>query len=85
MVVLSSYLGYHPVLKRKVEIGNSGIFRPEVLLPMGFPADMNVIAWGLGLERPTMIQYNIPNIKELFGPGVSIRKLRENGICCLSK
>ena len=26
--------GYHPILKRKVEIGNSGVFRPEMLLPM---------------------------------------------------
>ena len=26
--------GYHPLLKKKVEIGNSGIFRPEMLLPM---------------------------------------------------
>jgi phenylalanyl-tRNA synthetase alpha chain len=46
---------------------------------------MNVIAWGLGLERPTMIQYNISSIKELFGTGVSIEKLKENGICLLAK
>lgn len=26
--------GFHPLLKRKVEIGNSGVFRPEMLLPM---------------------------------------------------
>jgi hypothetical protein len=26
--------GYHPILKKKVEIGNSGIFRPEMLRPM---------------------------------------------------
>ena len=76
-------LGYHPDLKRKVEIGNSGIFRPEMLRPMGFPEDVSVIAWGLGLERPTMIQYGIPNIKELFGPSVDLRKLRDNAICCI--
>ena len=28
--------GYHPILKKKVEIGNSGIFRPEMLKPMVF-------------------------------------------------
>ena len=28
--------GYHPILKKKVEIGNSGIFRPEMLAPMVF-------------------------------------------------
>jgi len=47
--------GYHPILKRHVEIGNSGVFRPEMLIPLGLPKDVNVIAWGLGLERPTMI------------------------------
>ena len=54
--------GYHPILKKRVEIGNSGIFRPEMLIPMvnffyqkGLPKDVNVIAWGLSLERPTMI------------------------------
>lgn len=26
--------GFHPILKRKVEIGNSGIFRPEMLRPL---------------------------------------------------
>jgi len=46
---------YHPMLKKWIEIGNSGIFRPEMLRPMGFPADVSVIAWGLSLERPTMI------------------------------
>ena len=42
---------YHPGLKKWVEIGNSGIFRPEMLLPMGLPEDVSVIAWGLSLER----------------------------------
>lgn len=42
---------YHEGLKKWVEIGNSGIFRPEMLLPMGLPEDVNVIAWGLSLER----------------------------------
>lgn len=41
--------GVHPILKRKVEIGNSGIFRPEMIRPMGFPEDVSVIAWGLSL------------------------------------
>jgi phenylalanyl-tRNA synthetase alpha chain len=27
------------------------MFRPEMLQPMGLPEDVNVIAWGLGLER----------------------------------
>ncbi len=59
--------GYHPELKKWTEIGNSGMFRPEMLLPMGLPPDVRVIAWGLSLERPTMIKYRIENIRDLFG------------------
>lgn len=29
--------------------------------------DVRVIAWGLSLERPTMIKYRIENIRDLFG------------------
>lgn len=36
-----------------MEIGNSGMFRPEMLRPMGLPEDVQVIAWGLSLERVT--------------------------------
>jgi len=42
---------YHTGLRRWIEVGNSGIFRPEMLLPMGLPDDVHVIAWGLSLER----------------------------------
>ncbi len=42
---------YHETLKKWVEVGNSGMFRPEMLQPMGLPADVSVIAWGLSLER----------------------------------
>jgi phenylalanyl-tRNA synthetase alpha chain len=58
---------YHPTLKRTVEIGNSGIFRPEMLGPMGLPENVRVIAWGLALERPVMIKYGVQNIRDLFG------------------
>jgi phenylalanyl-tRNA synthetase alpha chain len=50
---------------------------------MGFPEDVSVIAWGLGLERPTMIQFDISNIKELLGPFVSFRKIKDSAIFCL--
>uniref|UniRef100_A0A8I5UQ62 Phenylalanine--tRNA ligase alpha subunit n=1 Tax=Pongo abelii TaxID=9601 RepID=A0A8I5UQ62_PONAB len=42
---------YHQGLKKWVEVGNSGVFRPEMLLPMGLPENVSVIAWGLSLER----------------------------------
>ena len=44
-------------LKKWVEVGNSGVFRPEMLLPMGLPEDVSVIAWGLSLERS--VQYAV--------------------------
>jgi phenylalanyl-tRNA synthetase alpha chain len=36
---------------------DSKVFRPEMLRPMGLPEDVGCIAWGLSLERPTMIKY----------------------------
>ena len=35
--------------------------------PQGLPEDVRVIAWGLSLERPTMIKYGIDNIRDLVG------------------
>ena len=72
--------GYHPALKRWVEIGNSGVFRPEMLRPMCLPEDVNVIAWGLSLERPTMIHYNLSNIRDLFGHKVALSSTKHNKI-----
>jgi len=63
---------FHPMLDKWVEVGNSGMFRPEMLEPMGFPKDVRVHGWGIGLERPTMIRYGINNIRTLVGHKVSI-------------
>ena len=76
---------YHQGLKKWVEIGNSGLFRPEMLLPMGLPPDVNVAGFGLSLERPTMIRYGISNIRELFGPKVNLEMIYKNPICRLDK
>ena len=42
---------YSDELGKWMEVGNSGMFRPEMLRPMGLPEDVSVIAWGLSLER----------------------------------
>jgi phenylalanyl-tRNA synthetase alpha chain len=68
--------GYHPGLGKIVEIGNSGIFRPEMLRPMGLPDNVRVIAWGLGLDRMTMIKYGMHNIRDLFGHQVDVQQTR---------
>ena len=74
---------YHPGLGKWVEVGNSGVFRPEMLLPMGMPEDVSVIAWGLSLERPTMILYGIDNIRDLFGHKVDLNMIQSNPVCRL--
>ena len=35
---------FHPGLNKWVEIGNSGMFRPEMLLPMGLPGNHGQIS-----------------------------------------
>ena len=51
-----------------------------MLRPMGLPEDVNVIAWGLSLERPTMIHYNLKNIRDLFGHKVQLTSTKTNKI-----
>ena len=74
---------YSEDLDKWMEVGNSGMFRPEMLRPMGLPEGVNVIAWGLSLERPTMILYGIDNIRDLFGHRVSLATVRRNPVCRL--
>ena len=76
---------YHPGLRKTVEIGNSGMFRPEMLEPMGLPKDMRVFGWGLSLERPTMIKYGVSNIRELLGHKVDLGFVRRNAAVRLEK
>lgn len=77
--------GYHEGLAKWVEIGNSGMFRPEMLLSMGLPEDMRVYGWGLSLERPTMIKYGVNNIRELLGHKVDLDFIESNPAVRLDK
>ena len=52
-----------------------------MLRPMGLPKDVNVLGFGLSLERPTMIYYNVANIRDLFGHKVEISKTKSNKVC----
>ncbi|RDA83770.1 hypothetical protein CP532_5192 [Ophiocordyceps camponoti-leonardi (nom. inval.)] len=76
---------YHAGLKKLVEIGNSGMFRPEMLEAMGLPREMRVFGWGLSLERPTMIKYGISNIRELLGHKVDLSFIERNPAVRLEK
>ncbi len=55
----------HPVKKEWVELGGSGIFRPEVVKPLLGEA-VPVLAWGLGMERTIMEYYNITDIRDVY-------------------
>ncbi|KAI4156308.1 MAG: hypothetical protein LQ340_000363 [Diploschistes diacapsis] len=77
--------GYHAGFKKWVEIGNSGMFRPEMLEPMGLPPDLRVYGWGLSLERPTMIKYKVNNIRELLGHKVDLGFVESNAAVRLEK
>ncbi|ELA41573.1 phenylalanine-tRNA ligase, alpha subunit [Vittaforma corneae ATCC 50505] len=70
--------GYHEGLRRWIEIGNSGVFRPEMLRPMGYDENVSVIAWGLSLERPAMIKYGLNNIRDLVGHRVDINFIKKS-------
>ncbi|KAF7877547.1 hypothetical protein EAF04_001222 [Stromatinia cepivora] len=76
---------YHKGLGKLVEIGNSGMFRPEMLEAMGLPKDMKVFGWGLSLERPTMIKYKVNNIRELLGHKVDLGFIERNPAVRLDK
>jgi len=69
---------FHPHLGKWVEIGNSGMFRPEMLEPMGLPKGIRAHGWGLSLERPTMIRYGISNIRTLVGHKVNVEAVEKS-------
>ncbi|MDD5163075.1 MAG: phenylalanine--tRNA ligase subunit alpha [Candidatus ainarchaeum sp.] len=47
-----------------IELGGSGIFRPELTLPLGIKQP--VLAWGLGIDRLAMVKLGIKDIRQLF-------------------
>ncbi len=60
-----------------VEMGGSGMFRPEVTRPLG--CDEPVLAWGLGMERLAMFRYNLSSIGELYK--ARLGWLKETPLC----
>ncbi len=59
---------YFPKLKKWVEIVGAGMFRPEVLKPLGIK--YNVAAWGFGLSRLAMLKLEIDDIRYLFAKDI---------------
>ncbi|TPX34201.1 phenylalanine---tRNA ligase [Synchytrium microbalum] len=76
---------WHDGLNKWVEIGNSGMFRPELLRPLGLPEDVRCFGFGLSLERPTMIKYKLNNIRDLVGHKVDLAGVQVNPIARMDK
>ncbi|MEM2242679.1 MAG: phenylalanine--tRNA ligase subunit alpha [Candidatus Bathyarchaeia archaeon] len=70
-------VAYHPKLKRWIELCGMGMFRPEVLAPMGIKYP--VLAWGGGLERLAMIELGLDDIRMLYANNVGW--LRRTPLC----
>ncbi len=58
-----------------IEFGGSGIFRPEVTLPLGIKVP--VLAWGLGVDRLFMMKAGINDIRYLFSQNLDWIRRKE--------
>ncbi len=57
---------YSEELGQWLEMGGSGIFRPEVTYPWGIKEPIRVLAWGMGLERLAMLKLKRNDIRDLY-------------------
>jgi len=48
-----------------IELGGSGIFRPELVKPL-VGKEVPVLAWGIGIDRIAMFKLGIKDIRQLF-------------------
>jgi phenylalanyl-tRNA synthetase alpha chain len=58
-----------------IEFGGSGIFRPEVTMPLG--VRVPVIAWGLGVDRLFMMRAGIDDIRSIFSQDLDWLRRKE--------
>lgn len=63
----------------------SGVFRPEMLEPMGLPKGVRVLGFGLSLERPTMIKYKVQDIRTLVGHKTDLAAVKARAAVRLEK
>jgi phenylalanyl-tRNA synthetase alpha chain len=58
-----------------IEFGGSGVFRPEVTLPLGIKEP--VIAWGLGVDRLFMMRAGVDDIRYIFSQNLDWIRRKE--------
>ncbi len=69
-------IGYSKAAKAWIELSGSGVFRPEVTIPLG--VRVPVLAWGPGIERLMMMRYGLDDMRALYGDDLSwLRERRE--------
>jgi phenylalanyl-tRNA synthetase alpha chain len=69
-------VAYSEATKSWIELSGSGVFRPEVTLPLG--VRVPVLAWGPGVERLMLTRYGLDDMRALYGADLSwLRDRRE--------
>jgi len=62
-------VGYSEAAKAWIELSGSGVFRPEVTLPLG--VGVPVLAWGPGIERLMLMRFGLDDMRDLYGVDLS--------------
>lgn len=60
---------YSEATKDWIELGGSGVFRPEVTRPLG--VKVPVLAWGPGIERLMLVRYGLDDVRQLYASDLS--------------
>lgn len=69
-------VGFSKAFDTWIELGGSGVFRPEVTVPLG--VRVPVLAWGPGIERLMMMRFKLDDMRFLYGSDLSwLRNRRE--------
>jgi phenylalanyl-tRNA synthetase alpha chain len=61
---------YVEELDKYLEMAGSGIFRPEVTVPLG--VKWPVLAWGIGIERILMLKYGWDDIRTIYTSDIGL-------------
>ena len=69
-------VGYSEASKTWIELSGSGVFRPEVTIPLG--VKVPVLAWGPGIERLMLMRFGLDDMRALYGGDISWLRERVN-------